>query len=49
MRAEYEPRLITIRTQLNESSFAAAWAEGQTMSQEQAVVYALDGTASEAM
>jgi hypothetical protein len=31
-----------VRAALSEEAFAAAWAEGEAMTQEQAVVYALE-------
>jgi predicted ATPase len=40
-QAEYERQLATVRAQLDEADFAAAWAEGQAKTLEQAVVYAL--------
>jgi predicted ATPase/Tfp pilus assembly protein PilF len=39
---EYERNLATIQTALNQEIFAAAWKEGQVMSLEQAIAYALD-------
>jgi tetratricopeptide (TPR) repeat protein len=39
-RVEYERNLATIRAALNEEVFAAAWAEGQAMTLEQAIAYA---------
>jgi tetratricopeptide (TPR) repeat protein len=41
-RIEYEYALAATRPQLEEVAFAAAWAEGQPMSLEQAVVFALE-------
>jgi predicted ATPase/DNA-binding SARP family transcriptional activator/DNA-binding CsgD family transcriptional regulator len=38
---DYEGRLAAARSQLDESAWAAAWAEGRTMTLEQAVEYAL--------
>ncbi len=43
---EYERQLAILRAQLDEATFAAAWAEGRTMTMEQAIEYAL--TAKEA-
>jgi predicted ATPase len=40
---EYAPCLSMIRVQLGVDTFAAAWAEGRTMTLEQAVAYALQG------
>jgi len=39
--AQQEQALATIRAKLDDSSFAAAWAEGRAMTLEQAVAYAL--------
>jgi predicted ATPase/class 3 adenylate cyclase/DNA-binding CsgD family transcriptional regulator len=39
-RVDYEPAVAAARTHLGEQAFAAAWAEGRTMSFEQAVVAA---------
>jgi hypothetical protein len=44
--AETERDLTLIRAQLGEEAFAAAWAEGQAMTLEQAVAYALEETGS---
>ncbi len=43
MRAEYEPRFSTIRAECGTEAFAECWAEGQAMSVEQAIGYALNG------
>jgi tetratricopeptide (TPR) repeat protein len=43
-QAEYERKLAATRAQLNEPTFAAAWTEGQTMTLEQAVAYAIEDT-----
>jgi tetratricopeptide (TPR) repeat protein len=40
-RIEYDRDVATMREQLDEATFAAAWAEGQMMTLEQAVDYAL--------
>jgi tetratricopeptide (TPR) repeat protein len=40
-RAENESALATVRAQLDAATFAAAWAEGQTMPLDEAVAYAL--------
>jgi hypothetical protein len=37
-----EQVIATVRVSLGERAFASAWVEGQTMSQEQVVAYALD-------
>ena len=39
-----EPNVATIRAQLGEAAFAAAWAEGRSMTLEQAIAYALEGS-----
>jgi predicted ATPase/class 3 adenylate cyclase len=44
-REAYEQDLATVRGVLSEESFAAAWAEGRAMSIEQAIAYALEGSA----
>jgi hypothetical protein len=43
-RVDVEHDLPTVRAQLGETSFAAAWAEGRAMTLEQAITYALEGT-----
>lgn len=40
-RDEYEQMLASTRSELGEEAFAAAWAEGQAMTTEQAVAYAV--------
>jgi hypothetical protein len=40
--AEREYFFAIARAQLDEATFTAAWAKGQTMSREQAIEYALD-------
>jgi hypothetical protein len=40
-REEYERDLAVARSHLDERAFAAAWAEGQAMSLDQACAYAL--------
>jgi len=40
-RATYERAMAVARTQLDEATFAAAWAAGRAMSLEQAIAYAL--------
>jgi predicted ATPase/DNA-binding XRE family transcriptional regulator len=46
MRADYDRYVAAVRAQLGEATFAAAWAEGQAMTQEQAIAYALNTTSS---
>jgi hypothetical protein len=47
--AEYKRSVVTVRGHLGEEGFTAAWSEGQAMSLEQAVAYALaDHAASNA-
>ena len=41
LRADYDRYVAVARAQLNESAFAAAWAEGRAMSLDQAVAEAL--------
>ncbi len=43
-RAEYTQALTHARTQVDESEWSAAWAEGRAMALEQAVAYALEET-----
>jgi hypothetical protein len=38
---EYDRNLAAVRSQLDEATFAQAWAEGQAMTLEQAMAYAL--------
>jgi hypothetical protein len=45
-RAEFDREVASVRAQLGEAAFAAAWAAGQAMTTEQAVAYALDQTPS---
>jgi predicted ATPase/class 3 adenylate cyclase len=47
-RAVYERNLATIRTHLHESVVAAAWEEGQSMSSNETIAYALETAASAA-
>ena len=42
---ENESRLAALRAELGEAQFAAAWDEGRAMSLDQAIAYALMGTA----
>jgi tetratricopeptide (TPR) repeat protein len=46
-QAEYEQHLSAARTQLGERTFDTAWTEGQAMSVEQAIAYALEGDMGE--
>ena len=41
-RAEYDTAVAATRAALGEEAFAAAWAEGQAMTMEQAIEYALE-------
>ena len=41
---EYDRDMASIRDQLDDVAFAAAWAAGQAMTLEQAIAYALDGS-----
>jgi hypothetical protein len=43
-RGDWERIQAEARAQLDEASFASAWAEGQAMSTEQAIAYALEET-----
>ena len=38
---EFDSNVAAVRAELGEAAFAAAWGEGQTMTFEQAVAYAL--------
>ena len=40
-RTEYDAGVATVRAQLDETTFAAAWAEGRAMTRERAIAYAL--------
>jgi hypothetical protein len=42
-RVFYECDVALARTQLGEEGFTAVWAEGQAMSLEQAIAFALEG------
>jgi hypothetical protein len=42
-RLEVDRYVVDVRAQLDEAAFEAAWAEGQAMSLEEAVIYALGG------
>ena len=43
---DYERRLVTVRSQVDETAWTAAWAEGRAMSPEEAIEYALEQRAS---
>jgi tetratricopeptide (TPR) repeat protein len=43
-RLDYERAVDVARAQLDEAAFATAWAEGQKMTMEQAIAYALEGS-----
>jgi len=43
-RAEYKRTIAAIRAQIEEPTFAAAWAEGQKLTLEQAIAEALAGS-----
>ncbi len=45
-RPEYEQHLTAVREQMGEAAFAAAWAEGRTLTMEQAMEYALKETSA---
>ncbi|HET9224669.1 MAG TPA: hypothetical protein VFO07_19305, partial [Roseiflexaceae bacterium] len=45
-RAPYERIVAGVRAQLDEATFAAAWATGQTMALDQATALALAGSSS---
>jgi len=44
----YNHAIVAARSQLNDATFAAAWAEGETMTLEQAIAYALEVSAVDA-
>jgi hypothetical protein len=46
-RIERERNVALARVQLDEATFAAAWAEGREMSLEQAIAYALKGSTTD--
>jgi hypothetical protein len=46
-RQEYDRTLVAVRAQLSVEAFAAAWAEGQAMTLEQAISYALEASDSD--
>jgi len=48
-RSLYEPYLAAARAQLDEATFAAAWAEGEAMTLEHAIAYALEGSDAESI
>lgn len=39
---EFDDYVTIVRAQLDDASFAAAWAEGRAMTMEQAIAYALE-------
>jgi hypothetical protein len=41
-KTEYEGQIANLRAGMDEKAFASAWAEGQAMSMEQAIAYALE-------
>jgi hypothetical protein len=43
---EFDHYVALVRSQLDEAAFAKAWAEGRTMTLEQAIKYALEDTES---
>jgi hypothetical protein len=43
---EYDREVSDLRTNMDESAFAKAWAEGRAMSMEQAIAYALEQKAT---
>jgi non-specific serine/threonine protein kinase len=45
VRAEFDHTLAATRSRLDEAAFAAAWAEGRAMTSEEAIAYALEGSA----
>ena len=46
-RAEYHQIIAALHAQLDDGTFAAAWAEGRAMSLDQAIEYALGGNGSD--
>ncbi len=44
---EYERNLASARAQMEHAAWQVAWAEGQAMSMEQAIAYALEETEGE--
>ncbi len=42
IKASFDLDVVAVRTQLGEEAFVSAWAEGQAMTTEQAIAYALD-------
>jgi ATP/maltotriose-dependent transcriptional regulator MalT len=46
-RADFERDVAAVRAHLGETAIAAAWAEGQAMTREQAITYALQAEPSE--
>jgi hypothetical protein len=47
-RSDYQHIITAIRSQLDEATFAETWAEGHAMPLEQAIAYALEGSAVDA-
>ena len=43
-RVDYDRDVAAVRAQLDEETFAMEWAEGQALTMEQAIEYALGGT-----
>ncbi len=48
-QADYEPCVVDVSAMLGAEAFAAIWAEGRALSQEQAVAYALETPTSHAL
>ena len=44
LRADFDRYVAAACAQLDEATFTAAWAEGRTMSLDQAIAYALEGS-----
>jgi len=42
MRTDYDRAVASVRAQLDEATFGAAWAEGQALTLEQAIAEALN-------
>ncbi len=45
--AEFERNLASVKEQLDGATFEAAWAEGQAMSLEEAIAYAMEGVGAD--
>jgi hypothetical protein len=41
-RADHDRKVAAVRTALGDAAFGAAWAEGQTLTLDQAIAYALE-------